>query len=170
MFEVDAAVRIGAAPAEVWRYLVDVQSWWVASNPEEHRSLRVLGEGGALEEGTPIRIRESVAGVPCDALGYVTRLVDGKEVTWTSGEAVYRYAGLRMSVEEGVTWSVRGANGGSELEAHVWAIFPGTLLGRLFEWYAKRVLRVERRDREHAMKELTFIKQRIEARAASQRG
>jgi hypothetical protein len=138
----------------------------VPSNPDEHVSLEILGERGSLGDDTPIRIRESVAGVPCEALGYLSDIVDKEKVTWESEEAIYRYAGLRVSVQEGVTWSLRGTNEGTELHAHVWANFPDTRFGRLFEWYAKKILRVERRDREHAMKELTYIKQQVETNAS----
>lgn len=166
MLTIDAGVRIQAPPAKVWQFLIQVEEWWVPSNPDEHVSLQILSERGSLEEGTPIRINESVAGVPCEAMGYVSNLVDEEKVSWKSNEAVYRYAGLRMSVKEGVTWSLRATNEGTELYAHVWASFPDTRFGRLFEWYAKTILRVERRDREHAMKELTYIKQQVEANHA----
>jgi hypothetical protein len=166
MRTVDAGVHIQAAPEQVWRYLIRVEDWWVPSNLDEHVSLEILGERGSLDDGTPIRIRESVAGVPCEALGYVSNIVYKEKVTWRSEEAIYRYAGLRMTVEEGFTWSLRGTNEGKELHAHVWANFPDTRFGRLFEWYAKKILRVERRDREHAMKELTFIKQQVVTNAS----
>lgn len=64
MLTVDVGVHLEAAPEQVWRYLNRVEDWWVPSNPDEHVSLEILGERGSVDDGTPIRIRESVAGVP----------------------------------------------------------------------------------------------------------
>jgi hypothetical protein len=42
---------------------------------------------------------------------------------------------------------------------------PVVKRGRLFEWHAKRVLDAERRDHEHTMRELRYLKARLEGEA-----
>jgi len=44
----------------------------------------------------------------------------------------------------------------------VWAEFPAGIIGRLLEWYAKSLLNIVDRDREHARRELEYLKAAIE--------
>lgn len=162
---ITARVEIAAPPAAIWKLLVNPEAWWVASNPEEHESLRILGDDRRLRPGTQLRIREKVAGIPCVAEGPIRAMDEGRRLSW-SAHAVYRLLGVRFPIEEGVTWRVRPLPAGSELSAHVWADFPADWRGRLARWLFLGPLRGERRDRQHAMKELRYLKQRVEAEAA----
>ncbi|MEJ2210086.1 MAG: SRPBCC family protein [Anaerolineae bacterium] len=161
MFEFTESIRIAAPPAKVWDYVADVERWWLASNPD-HIRMDVGGDGAALGPGTEVTFEERVAGLRGRAEGTVTRWVPGNLIEW-EGRARYHYLGLPLQVREGVSWQVEGSDGGSRLSARVWAEFPSGLLGRFFEWYAKSMLDVVDRDREHARRELEYLKFEIEA-------
>lgn len=159
MFEITPEIEIDAPPETVWDYLVDVEEWWVDSNPE-HSSLEIVSDDEDLKEGTRIRVREKIAGIPGEAEGEVTEFVPNDHFTWEA-DAVYRYLGLTFSATEGVKWSVKSEEK-TELSAHVWAEFPDTLFGKVLEWYFKNVLNGVEKDYEHAMEELVYIKEQIE--------
>lgn len=161
MYEISPTVTINVPPERVWEYLIDVEEWWVASNPD-HESLEVLSNSEDLDEGTRIRVRERIAGIPGVAEGEITEFVSGERLTWEAPSAEYRFYGLPLEVHEGVTWEVTPTRGGTELTAHVWASFPDTVLGTLAEWSFEHVLRGVERDYQHAMRELEYVKHALE--------
>ena len=132
----------------------------MASNPE-HIALEIRSPEKRIAAGTEIAFEERVAGIRGSAAGTVTNLTPGVAATW-EGVAEYRCAGFRMSIEEGVTWSVEPTATGSKLSAHVWARFPSGWLGPLLEWYSTAILRIVHRDREHARCELEYLKRLFE--------
>jgi hypothetical protein len=102
MFTFTESVRIAAPRQAVWNVMRDVRDWWPASN-REHDSVDVLTEDGEIGLGKRLRIRERVAGIPCDATGEITRFESGRTVAWEAPAARYRLACLRVTVSEGVT-------------------------------------------------------------------
>ena len=52
-YEVEPSIRIAAPQETVWGYLVDVEEWWAASNPE-HESPDILTSTDPIEGGTRI--------------------------------------------------------------------------------------------------------------------
>ncbi len=160
MFEFTESIQVNASLSRSWRYLVDVERWWPASNPE-HDNIEILGEDRALSVGTQIRIHEKVAGIPGEAVGEVTDYVEEDHLTWEA-VAKYRLWGVPMKVSEGVRWSLRPQDDGVELSATVWAKFPRGLRGKSFEWLFKGPLNGVAKDRQHARRELEFIKGELE--------
>ena len=146
----------------VWVFLTEIEEWWVPSNPE-HGSLEVLSDHDSLQEGTRIRVEERIAGLPGVAEGEVTEVRPQERITWEAPNTTYRYYGLTIHVDEGVSWKLDPTDGGTKLTAHVWATFPNTLLGMLVEWSFKHVLSGVEKDYAHAMKELEYIKTEIES-------
>ena len=161
MYEITAKLIIKASPQKIWQYMSNLDNWWVDSNPE-HDSLVSYSESREINKGTIIRIREQVAGVPGEALGEITEFIPEKRVTWQADQAIYRYIGLKIPIKEGVAWSLRPTTEGTELSAHVWAIFPDTLFGRVIEWCFKHILKGVQKDYEHAMRELMHVKNVME--------
>lgn len=161
MFEFTETISIHAAPSTVWDTMHDLEGWWPASNPE-HQSLERL-DGRGIEPGAWLRIREKIAGVPGEAVGTITRVEPGSEVTWHAPDAHYRWLGIGFTVGEGVTWRIEpDTSGDTQVSAHVWATFAPGLVGRLTEWIFKHVLNGVPRDREHAHTELRYLKRVIE--------
>lgn len=161
MFEFTETISVHAAPSAVWDTMRDLERWWPASNPE-HESLERLDDRG-IEPGARLRIREKIAGVPGEAVGTITRVEPGTEVTWDAPAARYRWGGVGVTVGEGVTWRVDpGPAGDTEISARVWGTFPPGLAGRLTECVFKRVLNGVARDREHARTELRYLKRILE--------
>jgi hypothetical protein len=160
MFEFTESIQIEAPPDHVWELLTDVECWWPPSNPE-HIGIEVRSADKSIGVGTEIVFEERVAGIRCRAQGSVTRLIPGIEVAW-EGMAKYRYMGFEFRIREGVSWRVDGDGEPSQLSAHVWAEFPSSILGRLLEWYARSFLNVVDRDREHARRELEYLKSAVE--------
>jgi hypothetical protein len=161
MFEFTETIAIEAAPVRMWGYLLDIEEWWPRSNPE-HDSIEVLDEDSRLGVGTRIRIRERVAGIPGEAVGRVTEYVEGQQLTWESDNARYSLWGIPLRVEEGVRWSLRPAQHGVDLSATVWAVFPRGPWGRLVEWLFKGPLDGVNKDRQHARRELEYLKHALE--------
>jgi hypothetical protein len=162
VFEFTEAIRIEAPAAAVWEYVADVERWWLASNPE-HIRIDVPGSPSALGPGTEITFEERVAGIKGQAKGTITQWVPGILIEW-EGEALYHYLGFPLRIREGVSWRVDGLEGETQLSAHVWAVFPSGLAGRIFEWYAKNLLSVVDKDRAHARRELEYLRSAIESR------
>lgn len=160
MFEFVESIQIKAPSTEVWRLLSDVERWWLPSNPE-HIRLEVHPPKGPIALGTKLIFEERVAGIPGRAQGRITEWVEGSQVTW-EGYATYRYLGIPIQVQEGVTWRLEPRDGLSQLSARVWAVFPSNLFGRIAEWYVTVVLNAVDRDREHARRELDYLKRAIE--------
>ncbi len=148
------------ASSRVWESLVDIEDWWLASNPE-HEELRLLTPG-PLRRGSRLSIRERIAGIPGEAEGIVTGFEPGHSVAWEATDATYRVMGLSFSVSEGVTWTVEETSTGkSRLSARVWARFRPGVRGTLFAW-AFRLLGGIERDRRHARRELDYLRRRLE--------
>ncbi len=160
MFDFKATVAIDCPPQRVWNFLIDIQKWWLPSNPE-HESLEILPPHDKVALGTELRIRERIAGIPGEATGAITELVPGESATWEA-KARYRLLWQDVPVEEGVTWSVRPRDGGTELGAHVWARFPDGFFGRAIEWLFFHVLNGPEKDRRHAETELRYIRSELE--------
>jgi hypothetical protein len=158
MFEFTECIEIGQPPRAVWQTLVDVEAWWLPSNPE-HVAIEV-GEH-PVREGTTVSFEERVAGIRGQAQGCITRFVQGENITW-EGRARYGCWGLGFEITEGVAWTLEVASAGTRLCATVWAAFPGTWFGRFLELYTTRVLNVVDRDRAHARTELEWLKSHIE--------
>lgn len=163
MFEFTETILIEAPPPRVWEVMSDVEGWWPASNPE-HQSFEALDDRG-LEVGARIRIREKIAGIPGEAVGAITDVKPGSEVTWEAPETRYRWHGIAMTVEEGVTWRIEphDEGAGAQVSAHVWARFPTGILGRVVGWAFVRLLDGIEKDREHARTELRYLKRLIES-------
>lgn len=156
-------VTISARPDAVWSRLVELERWWVASNPE-HVWLEILSPDKKVVEGTEIRFEERVAGVRAVAEGRVVSLREGVEATW-QGRAVYRYLGMKIPIMEVVQWRVASMSADlTILSASVSAEFPRGVLGRVLEWYAKTLTDLEQRDREHTRRELRYLKELVEGR------
>lgn len=162
MLDFTETIDIDDAPDQVWEVLSDVESWWEDSNPE-HDSLELLDDRG-LEVGARLRIRESIAGIPGVAEGEITSLSPGRAITWEAPQAHYRRFGIPLTVAEGVTWTIEPAEaGGSRVGAHVWAVFPAGLFGKLIEWAFTWLLGGVSKDRAHTRTELRYLKELIEA-------
>ncbi|MFB6189927.1 MAG: SRPBCC family protein [Halapricum sp.] len=163
MFEIEPTISIDASPEIVWEYLIEIEEWWVPSNPE-HESLEILSDERALQEGTRIRVKERIAGLPGVAEGEITEYVPRERITWEAPNTSYRYYGLTIHVDEGVSWRLAPTDAGTNLTAAVWATFPETLLGTVVEWIFKNVLDGVEQDYRHAVMELKYIKEGVEAR------
>jgi hypothetical protein len=162
MFEITPKIHIDASPGVVWDYLIEVDNWWLQSNPE-HIELEIQSADKEIREGTQMRIRERIAGIPGEALGEISEFDEGSKLTWESNRANYQYFGVQFSVHEGVEWLLAPENDGTELTAHVWAHFPKGLSGAILEWWFKHIMGGVDKDYKHAMIELRFIKSQIEA-------
>lgn len=154
MFDFIETTRIDAPAATVWTTLLDIEQWWPPSNPE-HDSIERLDDASDMAVGTRFRIREKVAGVSGEAIGVLTRVEPGVEVTWESDRARYRLLGATFTVGEGVTWRVDpDGTDGSRLSAHVWARFPDGLIGLGLSFVFVRLLDGIEKDRRHTRIEL----------------
>lgn len=160
MFRFTESVRVDAPAENVWKRLTDIERWWLPSNPE-HIRLDVQTCGQPIGVGTKISFEERVAGLRGRAEGEITKWTPGEEAAW-QGEAEYRHLGFRFRIREGVSWRVGSDSRASILSAQVWAKFPSSIFGRFLEWYAKSLLNVVNRDREHARRELEYLKNEIE--------
>lgn len=162
MFEFTESVAVAAPPEAAWAVMRDLEGWWPESNPE-HESLERLDERDVLEVGAKLKIREKIAGVPGEAVGEITRVEPFSTVTWEAAQAHYRLLRLTLTVMEGVTWGIEPQGDGATVRAHVWARFPPGPLGRVLEWFFRRVLDGVEKDREHTRTELRYLKQLIES-------
>lgn len=161
MFAFTETVDIDAPVDHVWDTLQDIESWWAASNPE-HISLERLDDRG-IAVGARLRIQERIAGIPGEAVGVITALIPGTEVTWQADRARYRWLGAGLTIAEGVTWRVEpDGERRCRLSAHVWARFPRSPLGTLLGWMFKHPLRGIAKDRQHTRTELEHLKRKIE--------
>lgn len=160
MFKFTETITIHATRSKIWQTLEDINAWWPPSNPE-HIGIEVRSFGKPLGLGTEIDFKECVAGVKAHAKGKITNWSPGSEAAW-EGVAIYRYCGIPIRVSEGVSWRIEGNNDMSDVSATVWAEFPKSAFGRFLEWYARTVLNVVDRDREHARCELQYLKRTIE--------
>jgi hypothetical protein len=160
MYNITASIIIHAPIQKVWDYMLDIENWWPKSNPE-HVSLEYLGGRHELSLGARIKIREYIAGVPCEAVGEITEFTVLEKASWVA-EAEYSYFGFKVKVKEGVRWLFANKEEGVELSAYVWAEFPNTLFGKFVEWYFLNVLKGAKKDYEHTMRELEYIKREVE--------
>jgi hypothetical protein len=161
MFAFIETISIDAPAETVWNVLQDIEQWWPPSNPEHH-SIERLDDRG-IEVGARIRIREKVAGIPGEAIGVITNLTPGTEVSWEADEARYRWLGATFTLSEGVTWRVeRDGDDACRLSAHVWAKFPRSPVGWIISWTFVHVLDGIAKDRRHARAELEYLKNAIE--------
>jgi len=160
-FDFTESVVIDAPHPTVWQLLCDIDRWWLASNPE-HRSLEHLDDRPATEVGAEIRVRESIGGLPGEAVGTITAVEPGSAVTWRA-RAKYRWLGVTVPVEEGVTWRAEPAGESrTTVSARVWATFPRGPVGRLVTFAFLHLLDGEEKDREHARTELRYLKRTVE--------
>ena len=161
MFDFKATIDIHTTAAKLWDYLIDIEEWWLPSNPE-HIELEILSQDKQIDEGTRIFIREKIAGIPGEIVGEVQEVTEPRRVQWQSDRAEYRFFGIPLSIKEGVTWQIEPLPQGVELSAHVWAEFPRTWMGKSLEWIFKHVLNGVQIDCEHAKTELRFLKTQME--------
>lgn len=162
MFEFIETITIQAPAATVWDVMTDLESWWVASNPE-HQSLERLDDRG-IKVGARLRIGEKIAGVPGEYTGELTRVVPLTEVSMEAPAAHYRLLGIGFTVGEGVTWRIESDDDHTtQVSARVWATFPQSVAGRAAEWIFTRLLNGIAKDRQHARTELLYLKHTIEA-------
>ena len=164
MFEFTETIVIEAPAAEVWEVMRRVDEWWPPSN-HEHISLEHLDDRPVTEIGAHLRIREKIAGIPGEAVGTITDVIegpDGAAVTWDA-QGTYRWLGVRFTVDEGVTWRVepRGTTA-AMVSAQVWASVPPGIFGRIVRVTFIRLLNGLAKDREHARSELRYLKRIIE--------
>lgn len=161
MFDFTETIGINAPAQTVWDTLQDIETWWPPSNPE-HQSIDRLDELGN-NVGARLRIREKIAGIPGEAVGVITDMTPGSEITWHASQARYQWLGATITVGEGVTWRVVPVDADTcRLSAYVWANFPTTLRGRLAAWAFEHLLKGISRDRQHAHRELEYLKKTIE--------
>jgi uncharacterized protein YndB with AHSA1/START domain len=161
VFDFTEEILIDAPQEAVWRVIRDVDGWWLASNAE-HESLERLDSRPVTEVGAKLRIREKIGGIPGKAVGTITSVEPDSAVTWEA-EATYRWLGIKVTVDEGVTWRVQPqGNAKSLLSARVWATSPRGALGRLAAIAFVHLLNGEQKDREHARTELRYLKRVIE--------
>jgi hypothetical protein len=125
----------------------------VASVEPRHIGINAGGNHSATGIGTEVTFKERVAGIKGQARGTVTQRVPGTLAEW-EGRALYLYLGFPLRVCQDVSWRVERADRETRLSARVWAEFAPALAERFFEWYAKAMLNVVERDREHARREL----------------
>ena len=159
-YEIKPEVEIRASINNVWNFLIDVERWWVKSNPD-HKSLAFSNSVKEKVVGTEITIREKIAGIPCKAVGEITKFETNSQVEW---KALYYLFGINwIRVHAGVAWKLKYiSDDRCGLLAHVWARFPQTP-GYKFLWYFfKNIMNGIVKDHEHAMKELIYIKRTIE--------
>lgn len=161
MFEFTATIKIQTSVDALWTYLLDIERWWLPSNPE-HQGIEILSEDQNLEEGTMILIREKVVGIPGEAIGEITDISEHNKITWQSDHARYRFWGIPFTIKEGVSWQINPKPKGTELSAHVWAKFPSTVIGQVMEWVFKNLVNGIEKDYKHAMTELRYIKSQLE--------
>ena len=90
MFKFTVKAHIKAPLTQVWAYLIKLEQWWVASNPE-HDELTILSASKKLAQGTEIRVREKIAGIPGVAHGVICEHKEHERVTWRAEKAKYRY-------------------------------------------------------------------------------
>lgn len=162
-FAFTESIGIDAAAETVWAALQDIEAWWPASNPE-HESPELL-DAPPIAVGSRMRIRERVAGVPGEALGVITALQPGREVTWAAKHAHYRWLLHTVTVGEGVTWRVEPGARTEALSRRRWgARFPPTRVGTVLGWAFEHLLDGISKDRRrHARAELDYLKRVIES-------
>jgi hypothetical protein len=162
MFDFTEAILIDAPQEAVWQVLRNIDGWWLASNAD-HDSLEHLDMLPVTQVGVRIRIREKIGGIPGEAVGSITSVEPGSAVTWEAA-ATYRWLGISIGVDEGVTWRVQPKGDDKTLlNARVWASSPRRLLGRLAAITFVHLLKGEDKDREHARTELRYLKHIIES-------
>jgi len=159
-YEIEPEVEIDAPPENVWNFLIDVENWWLKSNPE-HDSLTINGGDKELGVGTKLTIKEKIAGIPCKAKGTVTGYDENKLVEW---KAIYYLLSLRwIKVQAGVRWKLTKINQKkTALMANVWADFPNQAGYKVLFFIFKNFLNGIEKDYKHAMKELKYIKVNLE--------
>jgi hypothetical protein len=157
-FSFTEAISIDAPATTVWATLVDIEGWWLASNPE-HDSIDRLDDGNDVTIGARFRIREKIAGVPGTGIGVVTHLDPGTSVTWTADRMRYRLLARTITLGESVTWMVApDGPASSRLSAHVTAQFPAGAKGKILRLVFTQLLRGIDRDRSHARTELEYLR------------
>jgi Polyketide cyclase / dehydrase and lipid transport len=161
MFDFTESIRIEAPRQHVWDVIRDLDTWWTPSNPE-HLCLEHLDDRPVTEVGARLRIRERIGGVPGEAVGVVTTVEPGRQVSWEA-DATYRWFGISVPIEEGVTWHISGCGDtAAEVSAHVWAGFPQSGFGWLAAELFTRLLNGVAKDRAHTRAELEYLKSIIE--------
>lgn len=160
VFDFIETIRIDAPARAIWDALQELDTWWLPSNPE-HDSIERLDDLGN-NVGARLRIRERIAGIPGTAVGVITHVKPGSEVTWQADQATYRWLGTTITISEGVTWRVEPVDTDTcDLSACVWATFPESWLGRFVAWAFEHLLDGIAKDRRHARRELEYLKNSI---------
>src|SRR3989454_3024964 len=121
MFEFEESVSIDAPVSDVWKFVTDVSRWWLPRAPTTLLQLRTAK--GLLGLGDEVGFEEWVGGIRGEARGTITEWQQGRAVTW-EGEATYRYFGVRIRIEESVTWRVTTGSRRPDAVVPVGAWFP----------------------------------------------
>lgn len=164
MIGVEASVEIDLAPQIVWDYVARIDDWWLVSNPDEHIELSVIGQG-EVEKGAELVLKERIAGIRGEAIITICEYDPPERLEWKSLSAKYRLLGIGVNVREGGTFKISAKGNGCVLSHRVWGKLDG-LSGAATEWFFKYILKGERRDYEHTLRELLFIKREVESRTA----
>jgi hypothetical protein len=159
-YNIEPFVKIYQTPETIWSFLTDVENWWVYSNPE-HSLLKIESSKKKLNIGTEISIKEKIAGIPCEAKGEITDIKENKLLQW---KAIYHVLGLNwLKINAGVNWKVDKINDAkTRLAANVWASFPDKLRYKLLWFLFKNVFNGVKKDYDHALTELEYIKTNLE--------
>ena len=159
-YEIKPSIEIHTSVGKVWDFIIDIESWWVKSN-SEHISLVINDAEKNIRIGTRITVREKIAGIPCKAIGEITKYEPNELVEW---RAIYYLLGMKwIKVYAGVRWKLRSiGDNTSSLMANVWADFPKGFGYSLLWFLFKNMMNGIKKDYEHAMKELVYIKTTIE--------
>lgn len=159
-YEISPTVEISASAGEVWSFLIDVENWWVKSNPE-HKWLVIHNAEKDISIGTKITVREKIAGIPCKAIGEITGYKPYQLVEW---RATYFLLGIKwIKVFAGVSWKLKSIDVyKSSVAANVWADFPQNFGYRLLWFLFTNIINGIKKDYEHSMRELVYIKETIE--------
>lgn len=159
-YEIKPKMEIDVSKKVLWDFLIDLNGWWVKSN-SDHDSLKVHHSGKPVGLNTKITVKEKIAGIPCKATGKITQFNDQQLVEWTANYYIW---GLKwIKIDAGVRWKLTSIDDHkSTLMANVWADFPNRIGYRLLWFLFKYLMNGIKKDYDHAMKELTYIKKTVE--------
>jgi uncharacterized protein YndB with AHSA1/START domain len=158
-YSLEATVEIGAPAARVWALLIDPERWWMEAH-DAHVAMQA--PSGRLAEGGRWVMLERVAGVLGVADGRITACEESRLLTWHAPTATYRFLAIPVKVDERITWTVEPSDGRTRLSLQATDSFGAGPSGRAVAWVFERLLGGVRRDTVHAMRELGYLRRRLE--------